>query len=186
MKNVKSVITSYNNKILSTATKPPSPTSWTCNCRNPICCPLEGKCSIKSIVYKADITDEYTGRKKCYVGITVTTFKERFRNHKKSFVNPSYANDTELSKHVGSLKNRKSQCKVKWAILKHLPPLKSGRKQCNLCNNGKLFNLQTHYSTGEASCFQAACTKRSFWRESTVCAESASAAACATKSQRKL
>ena len=42
-------------------------------------------------------TDENTGSKKCYIGITATTFKKRFRNHKKSFRNPSYANDIELS-----------------------------------------------------------------------------------------
>ena len=41
---------------------------------------------------------------KTYIGMTATTFKDRYRNHKKSFEVIKHDNDTELSKHVWKLK----------------------------------------------------------------------------------
>ena len=38
------------------------------------------------------------------VGMTSNTFKERFRNHIKSFTHKKYSNETELSKYVWHLK----------------------------------------------------------------------------------
>ena len=38
--------------------------------------------------------------KKCYKGSCETTFKKRFANHRKSFNNDQYKNETELSKEV--------------------------------------------------------------------------------------
>ena len=37
--------------------------------------------------------------------MTSNTFKERYRNHLKSFKHPQYSSETELSKHVWNLKN---------------------------------------------------------------------------------
>ena len=110
MKNVKSVISSHNNKILSKAPSPPPPppsppppsptltptpplkptptpappTNKTCNCRDKNTCPLNKKCLTKGIVYHAKITAEDNEETRHYIGITATTFKERFRNHQKS------------------------------------------------------------------------------------------------------
>ena len=40
-------------------------------------------------------------------GLTDADFKSRFANHKQSFRNETYSNQTELSKHVWQLKNAK-------------------------------------------------------------------------------
>ena len=37
---------------------------------------------------------------KQYIGMTANTFKERSNNHKKSFKNPLYQNETELFKYL--------------------------------------------------------------------------------------
>ena len=67
------------------------------------------------------------------------TFKERFRNHKKSIANPLYATNTELSKYVWSLKEKNKEYNIKWDIVKQVPSYKSGGKQCSLCSNEKLY-----------------------------------------------
>jgi hypothetical protein len=36
--------------------------------------------------------------------MTANYFKERYRNHKKSFTNATYKNETELSKYIWKLK----------------------------------------------------------------------------------
>ena len=71
-----------------------------CNCRNPSECPLEKKCLTESIVYKAVITTKEDNETKVYIGMTASKFKERYGNHKKSFNDPRYENETELSKYM--------------------------------------------------------------------------------------
>ena len=39
--------------------------------------------------------------------MTASTFKERYRNHIKSFNHKRYSNDTELSKYIWKLKDNK-------------------------------------------------------------------------------
>ena len=55
------------------------------NCRNKETCPLQNKCMNKDIVYKATISTSNTNDTKHYIGMTLSTFKERYRNHLKSF-----------------------------------------------------------------------------------------------------
>ena len=142
LKNVKSVIANHNNKILTQKPIPPTPSEKMCNCRNFNLCPLETKCLTKSIVYKASVTEENSNDTKVYIGSTSTTFKERFRNHKKSIANPLYATNTELSKYVWSLKEKNKEYNIKWDIVKQVPSYKSGGKQCSLCSNEKLYILK--------------------------------------------
>ena len=55
---------------------------------------------------------------KHYIGMTSNTFKERYRNHIKSFTHKKYSNETELSKHVWHLKQKKTDFTIKWSIIK--------------------------------------------------------------------
>ena len=102
-------------------------------------CPLRGNCLTKSIVYKASVThgqrDTIT---KVYFGLAGGTFKERFRNHTKSFRNEKYQNETELSKHIWDLKKKGEHYNLKWEIMKksNLAMRRSGI--CNLCLEEKL------------------------------------------------
>ena len=42
---------------------------------------------------------------KTYIGLTATSFKARYMNHKASFNNRAKSNQTELSKHIWKLKD---------------------------------------------------------------------------------
>ena len=63
-----------------------------------------------------------------YVGMTANEFKERFRNHQKSFREEKYANKTELANYVWNLKNSKKPFTMKWSILKKPPRSRMGQK----------------------------------------------------------
>ena len=55
---------------------------------------------INSIVYKAEIKSKDDGETREYIGMTANAFKSRFYNHKKSFKDVRYENETELSKYI--------------------------------------------------------------------------------------
>ena len=103
---------------------------------------LNKKCLTKGIVCRTKIAARDNGETRFYIGITARTFKERFRNHQKSFNIATYANDTELSKYIWSLKKSNRPYKIKWTILKHSTAYRSGRKQCNLCSDEKLYIMK--------------------------------------------
>ena len=72
-------------------------------------CPLNNMCLTKDLVYQAEVKTKDNNDIKTYIGMTATTFKERYRNHKKSFNDIKYENETELSKHVWKLKLNREQ-----------------------------------------------------------------------------
>ena len=74
------------------------PVEGNCNCKNKTECPLEGSCLTKNIIYKAQVFTTNDNDMKEYIGMTATTFKERYRKHKSEINNKRHANDTELSK----------------------------------------------------------------------------------------
>ena len=62
-----------------------------------------------------------------------SNFKERYRNHQTSFRQPNERNETELSKHIWNLKDRKESFHVKWRILRTCKSYNNENKKCNLC-----------------------------------------------------
>ena len=95
------------------------PNRKTCNCRQPTKCPLDGNCLSSCIVYKATVSLEK--EQVAYIGLTCTTFKERYNNHNKS----------ELSKYVWKLKKKNSKFNITWQIISHAT---TKRRQSNQCN----------------------------------------------------
>ena len=91
MENIKSTISNHNHELVSNDLA----ASAQCNCKNEKECPLDGKCLVKNIVYKAEITSQ-NGTVKTYIGMTSNSFKERYRNHLKSFNHRQYSSETEL------------------------------------------------------------------------------------------
>ena len=71
------------------------------------------KCLTKSIIYKAEVIARDDGIKEC-IRMTANSLKERFNNHKKSFNDPKYENETELSKNVSKLKHNEKKFKIRW------------------------------------------------------------------------
>ena len=133
MPNMKSIISSHNNHVLSNANAQ-TPQPDTCNCRKKPDCPLEGKCLQTNVIYQATVTTETTTE--TYVGLA-TNFKERYGNHKTSFRHSKRRNETELSKHVWNLQDAKKPFQIKWKILKKCKPYSNISKKCGLCLNEK-------------------------------------------------
>jgi len=128
MKNMGSIIKSHNARINK---KCKQEQEKTCNCRKKDACPLLGKCLSKSVVYKATVNTE--NKNKQYIGLTGGSFKDRYRNHTKSFRKAKYAKETELSKHIWNLKKARKDYNITWEIIRksNTQPRKSGI--CNLC-----------------------------------------------------
>ena len=107
-----------------------------CNCRAGKECPMNGKCLTKCIVYKAEV--ETTNGTRTYFGASEGEFKMRYNNHTKSFRNRKYANDTELSKYIWSLKDNNEEYNIKWSIASRASPYKCGTRRCDLCISEKV------------------------------------------------
>ena len=144
--NMKAFITRHNKTVLNKQANETQPTKNTdlrhCNCRRADECPTGGKCLQKSVVNKAEVTTADNQEKKVYIGVTANAFKERYRNHRKSFKNWKYANETELSKFVWKLKTANRNFTTKWSILKQIPSCKIGSTRCNLCLEEKLIIMK--------------------------------------------
>ena len=116
MNNVKSVISSHNKRVLRETKSAQGSTKDSskqlCNCRNANGCPLNYMCLTKDLVYQAEVITKEDNDIKSYIGMTTATFKDRSRNHKKSFEDIKHENGTELSKHVWKLKLEKKQFSI--------------------------------------------------------------------------
>ena len=133
MNNVKSVISAHNKRIMRKCTEESQKNAKTCNCRKPEECPTSNNCLKNEVVYKAEVVTPENNEKMVYVGMTANTFKERYKNHKKSLNDAKYKNNTELSKYVWKLKHSKKVFNIKWSILSQAHSIKPGGKYCGLC-----------------------------------------------------
>jgi len=136
MPNVKSSIDSHNKSCLN-KDRNDEPKKKPCNCRDKQKCPLDGECRENGIVYQATVITK--NNQKTYVGLTDTEFKQRYSNHKQSFVNPKLRNTTELSKYVWELKDQNIEFNIKWTILGRSKSYSNLTKRCNLCTLEKYY-----------------------------------------------
>ena len=86
------------------------------------------------MVYQATVTTEQGSE--CYVGLTDTGFKSRFTNHKESFRNEAYSNQTELSKYVWQLKKAKVDYTIRFD---RSQSYYNATKRCKLCTLEKFY-----------------------------------------------
>ena len=91
-----------------------------------------------NVIYKAEVTTKDNQTIKQYIGMTFNAFKNRFRNHQESFRDKKHQNETELSKSIWLLKEKKKEFDVKWSFLKRAAVYHSGARRCNLCLEEKL------------------------------------------------
>ena len=132
MNNDKNIISKHNKRIIRKS-QPRVINTASCNCKNKETCPEQNKCMSKDIVYKATISTCCTNDTKHYIGMTLNTFKERFRNHIKSFTHKKYSDETELFKYVWHFKENNTDFTIKWSIIKNSISYTGGSKRCNLC-----------------------------------------------------
>ena len=92
--NMVCIISSHNKQILNS-----NSAEYGCICSNRDECPLENKCLIHRIVYRADITNNKTDEHKYYYGISDTSFKERYESYKTSFGHRSHLTSLDMSKY---------------------------------------------------------------------------------------
>ena len=131
MPNMKSIISSHNKALLSDYQRSQTQTSdKECNCRKKDQCPLDGKCLRQNVVYQATVSTQTSSES--YVGLA-TNFKERYRNHTASFRHQNKRNETELSKHIWTLKDNNKPFTIKWRIIKQCRPYSNVSNKCNLC-----------------------------------------------------
>ena len=112
----------------------------TCNCTKEEC-PLGGRCLLDNIVYQAKVktaTDTQT-----YVGLSSTTFKLRYGNHKMSFNNETYKSKSSLSVYIWKLKEKNENYKIEWDIIGRAQPFSPISGVCNLCTLEKYHILFT-------------------------------------------
>ena len=127
MGNISSIILSHNKNILN----PVSNTEYGCNYRSKESYPLQNKCLTPKIVYK----------KKLYVGVTETHFKERFGNHTQNFKHPKYRNSIELSNYVWELKDAHISPVIEWSIATKVLS-KTQINFCKLCLSEKFYVIK--------------------------------------------
>ena len=78
-------------------------------------------------------------KKEYYVGLTATTFKDRYSAHQTSFKHEVYGNKTTLSTHVWDMKRRNIDYDIKWKILDRGKSFSPVSNICNLCTKEKYF-----------------------------------------------
>ena len=78
----------------------------------------------ESIVYRAEVTSD--NNTKIYYGATEGEFKTRYNNHTKSFRHKKYCSETELSRHIWSLKDNNINYTLRWEIESFASPYKCG------------------------------------------------------------
>ena len=139
MNNMQSIINAHNVRTIKNAR---TSNAKTCNCRKRESCPLSGECLATDIVYKATVVSNIG--KASYIGLASGPFKTRYNNHTKSFRNDRYQKETELSKHIWSLKKKKLNYTINWKILRRSNTKKRKSGICNLCIDEKfeILNLK--------------------------------------------
>ena len=78
-----------------------------------------------------------------YVGMTTTSFKKRFSNHKKSFRHEDYKHETTLSTYIWD-NELNPEPNIKWTILKKCHAYSPGKKWCTVCNEEKYYILKRY------------------------------------------
>ena len=64
--------------------------------------------------------------------------KKRYSKHLEYFRDKAYRNETELSKHVWELKEKKRDFRLKWSIVKDTAAYRNGARRCHICLEEKL------------------------------------------------
>ena len=75
MGNISSII--HNKLILR-----PKAKEYGCNRRNRESCPLKNQCLTPKVIYKATVINNSDDGKRVHLGVSDTTFKEQYLNHR--------------------------------------------------------------------------------------------------------
>ena len=114
MPNMKNIINTHNKNIINLIK---DNIARTCNCVRKHQCPLNEKCLINNVLYRASITTrEENTKRKIYYGVSKTAFKLKYGNHKKTFNNIKYQTNTELSNEYWNIISANKTSNISWKI----------------------------------------------------------------------
>ena len=142
--NLEAIISGTNKKVMNKSFD--NNVDKKCNCRGgEKNCPMDGECLEKEIVYKAEtkVGDKISS----YIGLTASTFKERYRNHVSSFNHSKYEHHTGLSRHIWGLKKENKKFEISWSKVSKAPAYTPINKKCNLCLLEKIMILNADEKT---------------------------------------
>ena len=108
-----------------------------CDCNVKADCPLNGLCFKKDVLYKAKCSADGEPTRE-YLGITATTFKKRYGNHKSSFKNKQYSQATTLSSYFWKMKEANKNPKIKFSIVRTIESYTPEAGVCRLCTAEKV------------------------------------------------
>ena len=96
-------------------------------------------CLKESLVYYSTIGCNHKNYKpKLYKESYGTSFKKRYRNHKKPFNVPLYKHDTTLSTKHWNSKTKQLNPRIAWKMKRIYKPYNPISKRCNLCLTERL------------------------------------------------
>ena len=101
---------------------------------------MENKCLTPQTVYRTHVSNNKDDETQFYYGLTETSFKNRYGNHKRSFIHEQHKNDTELSKYIWDLTSAHKVPTIKWCIVRKING-KAKSDFCKLCLTEKYFIL---------------------------------------------
>ena len=132
--NFQRIISAHNKKVTrSPEVDPP------CNCGKKECL-LDGQCLKNNMVYQATVSTE-GGKVETYVGLTKNTFRERYKDHKKSITHEKFSTETALSGYIWELKRKNINHSIKWQVVDRAPPFSPVTRVCSLCTLEKYYIL---------------------------------------------
>ena len=73
---------------------------------------MGGQCQKTGVVYQAEVKSE-DGKVETYIGLSATSFKDRYRNHTLTFRRKNPKNSNTLSKYVWGLQDANIGYEVK-------------------------------------------------------------------------
>ena len=95
-------------------------------------CPLPGRCTTQSVVYRATIRRHDTCSVDTYTGLTGDPFKVRYTKHHSDF-RLGKKTASKLAGHVCRLKDENVQYDIDWGIVARAPSYNPTTKVCRLC-----------------------------------------------------
>ena len=95
-------------------------------------CPIPGRCTTPSVVYRATVRRHDTCAIDCYTGLTGGKFKDRYNKH-QSDIRLDKNTASKLANHVCNLKRNNIQHDISWEIVTRAPLFNPTSRVCRLC-----------------------------------------------------
>ena len=130
MPNLKKQIDRHNSQVLNTRA---NLTDAGCNCQvnRRGACPLPGRCTTPSVVYRASVRRHDTHTVDNYTGLTGDKFKTRYNKH-QSDIRTGKRTASKLSSHVCKLRDANIQHNISWDIVARAPAFNPKSRMCRL------------------------------------------------------